>query len=110
MKRFWSALSLILLTLGTLVPSEALCANAHQQSPHACCRHVSRTPEIKTCCAPRPAQQSAIPQLTQISPVATQLHGNAFATVDSPVPLRTLTHPPALPPNARQIPPLILRI
>ncbi|WP_058187443.1 hypothetical protein [Terracidiphilus gabretensis] len=109
MKRLWLALTLVLLMLGTLVPCDALCTSAHQPSTHACCRQISRTPEVKTCCAPRPAQQSAIPQVSQLAPVAVHLHDCAPSIVTAL--LSPIVHPRPLmfPPDAAPAPPLVLR-
>ncbi|MGA2250169.1 hypothetical protein [Terracidiphilus sp.] len=109
MKRLWPALTLVLLVLGTLVPCDALCISAHQQTAHACCRHTSSTPEVKTCCAPRPAQQSAIPQVSQLAPVAVHPHNCAPSTVTALLSRTAHSRRLLFPPDAAPAPHLVLR-
>ena len=114
MKRVRLQLALVLLILGTLVPTNALClgafcASAHMQHAHACCRPSSHTPEVKACCTLHPSQPSAIPQASPVlSAAANVLY--AVPTRDTAhLSLIARSHPIAFPPDAAPTPPLVLR-
>jgi hypothetical protein len=114
MKRIRLQLALVLLILGTLVPTNALClgafcASAHMQHAHACCRRASHTPEVEACCAPQPSQPSAIPQASPILSAAAQVLHAAPARDAAHLSLIAHARPMAFPPDAAPTPPLVLR-